>query len=144
MEIKQKFRIKTYDDEYRLFEEIGEISKIRKIWEIMLLKKKINIKNSLLDHIRYTKLNCNGHVQRMDEEMLPRKTFEWCPPGRRRRERPWNSLIAGGYNTNEGVRGGGENWRLGVGRQEGVEKENKTLGTERCENIKNLYINKNI
>ena len=26
---------------------------------------------------------------------------------------------------------------------EGVEKENKTLGTERCENIKNLFINKN-
>ena len=42
-----------------------------------------------------------------------------------------------GYNRNE--REG--NWRLGVGRQGGVKKENKTLGTERCENIKNLYIN---
>ena len=30
----------------------------------------------------------------------------------------------------------------GVGRKGGVEKENKTLGTERCENINNLYINK--
>ena len=29
---------------------------------------------------------------------------------------------------------------LGVGRQGGVEKEKKTLGTERSENIKNLYI----
>ena len=27
-----------------------------------------------------------------------------------------------------------------MGRQGGVEKESKTLGTERCENIKNLYI----
>jgi hypothetical protein len=27
-----------------------------------------------------------------------------------------------------------------VGRQGGVEKENKTLGTERCENIKNLVV----
>ena len=27
-----------------------------------------------------------------------------------------------------------------MGQQRGVEKENKTLGTERCENIKNLYI----
>ena len=46
---------------------------------------------------------------------------------------------AGGYNRNE--RAG--NWRLGMGRQGGVEKKNKfTLGTERCENIKNLYINK--
>ena len=31
-------------------------------------------------------------------------------------------------------------WRLGVGRQGGVEKENKTLGTKRRENIKNLYV----
>ena len=33
-----------------------------------------------------------------------------------------------------------ERGRLGVGRQGVVEKENKTLGTERCENIKNLCI----
>ena len=33
--------------------------------------------------------------------------------------------------------------RLGMGRQRRVEKENKfTLGTERCEHIKYLYINK--
>jgi hypothetical protein len=30
-----------------------------------------------------------------------------------------------------------------MGRQEGVEKENKALDKERFENIKNLYINKN-
>ena len=36
------------------------------------------------------------------------------------------------------------NWRLGMGRHKRAEKENKfTLGTERCENIKNMYI-KNI
>ena len=40
------------------------------------------------------------------------------------------------YNKNE--REG--NWRLGLGRQGGVEKENKNLGTERCEIIKNLCI----
>ena len=46
---------------------------------------------------------------------------------------------AGGYYGNE--RAG--DWRLGMGRQRGVEKENKfTLGTERCENIKNMYVNK--
>ena len=48
-------------------------------------------------------------------------------------------MDAGDYNFNE--RAG--DWRLGMGRQRGVEKENKfTLGTERCENIKNLYIYK--
>ena len=45
----------------------------------------------------------------------------------------------GGYNRNE-IQG---NWRLGMGRERKVEKENKfTLCTERCENINNLYINK--
>ena len=44
---------------------------------------------------------------------------------------------AGGYNRNKGEK----IWRFGVG-QEGVKKENKTLGTERSKNIKNQYINK--
>ena len=46
-------------------------------------------------------------------------------------------LDVGGYNRIE--RAG--NWQLGMGRQRGVEKENLfTIGTETCENIKNLYI----
>ena len=32
----------------------------------MLLEKIMNIKNSLLDYIRYKQLNWYGHVQRMD------------------------------------------------------------------------------
>jgi hypothetical protein len=41
------------------------------------------------------------------------------------------------YNRNE--RAG--NWRLGMGRLRRMEKENDIiLGTEICENIKNLYI----
>ena len=47
----------------------------------------MNIKNSVLDYIRY------GHVQRMEEGRLARKILEWCPPGRRRRGRPQNSWI---------------------------------------------------
>ena len=47
---------------------------------------------------------------------------------------------AGGYNWNE--REG--NWQLGTGRKRRVLKRNKfSLGTESCENIQNLYINKN-
>ena len=47
---------------------------------------------------------------------------------------------AGGYNGNESE----GNWRLGMGRQRRMEKKNKikTLDTERCENIKSLYIKK--
>ena len=47
----------------------------------------MNIKNSVLEYLRYKQLNRYGHVQRMDEERLPRKIFEWFPPGIRRKER---------------------------------------------------------
>ena len=46
-------------------------------------------------------------------------------------------LDARRYNRNERE----ENWLLGMDRQRGAEKKYKlTLGTERCDNIKNLYI----
>ena len=55
---------------------------------------KIIIKVSVLDYIRY-KWNWYGHVQKMDEKMLPRKISEWCQPGirRRRKGRPRNSWM---------------------------------------------------
>ena len=51
----------------------------------------MNIKDSVLDYIRYKQLNWYGHVQRM--ERLPRSILEWCPPGRRRKGRPRNSWM---------------------------------------------------
>ena len=78
-------------------------------------------------------------MQRTDEEKLTKRILEWCPPGRRKKGKISKVVDAGGYNRNESE----GNWRLGVDRQGRVEKENKfTLGTNRCENIKNLYINK--
>jgi hypothetical protein len=50
------------------------------------IRKKTNIKNSLLDYIKYKHLNWYDHVQKMDEGSLPRKILEWCPPGRRRKK----------------------------------------------------------
>ena len=35
-------------------------------------------------------MNWDCHMQRMDEERLPRKNLEWCPLGKRRKGRPWN------------------------------------------------------
>ena len=48
----------------------------------------MTIINYVLDYIRYKKLNWYGHVKIMDEERLPRKIMELCPPGRRRKGRP--------------------------------------------------------
>jgi hypothetical protein len=56
-----------------------------------VIREKINIKNSVLDYIRYKQLNWYGHVQRMDQERLSRRILKWCPPGRRRKGRPRNS-----------------------------------------------------
>ena len=33
------------------------------------------------------------HVQRMDQERLPRIILKWCPPGRRGKGRPRNSKM---------------------------------------------------
>ena len=95
--------------EIRHFEEIGEMFKIRKKIE------KMNIKNSVLDYIRYKQLNCHKHMQRIDQERLPRRILEWCPPGRRRKGRPRNSWI---QEDTTGIRERG----IGMGQQRGVEK----------------------
>jgi hypothetical protein len=58
----------------------------------MLLEKKINIKISVLNYIRYKRLNWYGHMQIMDEERLPREILELCPP-RRRKRKPRNSCM---------------------------------------------------
>ena len=51
----------------------------------MLSEKKL-----ILDYIKYKQLNWYGHVQKMDEEKLPRKTLERFPPGRRKKVKPQN------------------------------------------------------
>ena len=67
--------------------------KIRKIRN-NFIREKMNIKNSVLDYIKYEQLNWYGHVKRMDQERrLPRRILEWCPPGRRRKGRPRNSWM---------------------------------------------------
>ena len=48
----------------------------------------MDIKNSVLNYKRFKRLNQYDHVQRMDEQRLPRKNFEWYPRGRRRKGRP--------------------------------------------------------
>ena len=63
------------------------------------------IKNSGLDYLRYKLLNWCVHVQRMDQEKLPRRILEWCPPGRRRKGRPRNSWM---QEVTSGMRESGE------------------------------------
>ena len=97
----------------------------------------MSIKNSVFDYIRYKQLNWYGHVQRMEQERLPRRIFRMVLTWKTKKEKTSEFLDAGGYNRNQRT----GNWRLGMGLQRGVEKESKfSLGTEKFENIKNLYI----
>jgi hypothetical protein len=48
----------------------------------------MNVTSSLLDDIKTNQLQWYGHVQRMEEERLPKEVMKWCPPGRRKRGRP--------------------------------------------------------
>ena len=82
--------------------------------ETMLIEEKMNIENSVLDYKRHKQLNWYGHVQRMNQERLPRRILKWCPPGRRRKGRspnPWMQEVI------TGIKG------RGIGDLEWVDRE---------------------
>ena len=58
----------------------------------------MNVTRSLLDDIKTKQLQCYGHVQRMEEGILPKEGMKWCPQGRRKRGRPKLTWV-------EGIRG---------------------------------------
>ena len=58
-----------------------------------VIGEKMNIKNSVIGYIRYKQLNWYGHLQRMDQERLPKRNLEWYPPGRRTKGRLRNTWM---------------------------------------------------
>ena len=65
---------------------------------IFIIKQKMNVTMSLLDDIKTKQLQWYGHVQRMEEERLPKEVMKWRPPGRRKQGRPKLTWV-------EGIRG---------------------------------------
>ena len=69
----------------------------------------------------------------------PSKNFGMVPTWKTKKGKTSKFVDEGGYNKDK--RQG--NWRLGISRQRRVKKERKfLLGTEKCENTKKRYINK--
>ena len=63
-----------------------------------IIKQKMNVVISLLDDIKTQQLQWYGHVQRMEEERLPKKVRKWSTSGRRKQGRPkatWAEGIRG-------------------------------------------------
>ena len=91
----------------------------------------MSIKNSV--YIINKQLNWYGHVQIMNEERLPRKIFEWYPPGRRRKGRPQISWM---QEVTTGMRENGINNLVCVDREGwGKKIKIKILAKDICENI---------
>ena len=105
----------------------------------------MNIKNSVLDYIKYKQLNWYFQVKRMDEERLPQKILQQCLPGRRRRRRrkgrPRNSWM---QEVTTGRREKGINNMEWVDREEWRIKIKLKLQAKEdvCVHIETLYINK--
>ena len=66
--------------------------------------------------------------------------MEWCPPGKGRGTEDLKIRGCRRYKRNEIE----DNYRHGMDQQRGMKKENKTLGTGRCEKIETLYLNRNL
>ena len=56
-----------------------------------VIRKEMNVKNSVIVYVKYKQLSWYGHIRRMPEERIPRRVWEWCPPGRIERGRPRNT-----------------------------------------------------
>ena len=65
---------------------------------IIIIVERINIKNSVLDDIRYKQLNWYGHVPK---QWLSRKNFGIVPTWNTKKGKCSKFVDAGGYNKNE-------------------------------------------
>ena len=78
---------------------------------------------TIIDDIKTKQLKWYGHVQRMEEDRLPKQVLKWTPHGRRRRGRPrrsWREGIDKEMEEREipvDLWRDREGWRLGVGRR---------------------------
>jgi hypothetical protein len=71
---------KSYNSPLNFSRQVGDISLV------------------LSEDLKNQQLKCYGHVQRMEEGILPKQVMKWSPPGRRKRGRPKLSWV-------EGIRG---------------------------------------
>ena len=83
----------------------------------------MKVEHTLVEDIQTKQLVWYGHLQRMEDDRLPKKVLKWTPTGRRRRGRPRKGWIEGVEKEMErcGIphdlwNNRGE-WRLEIGRR---------------------------
>ena len=86
----------------------------------------MDVKNSVVDYVRYKQLNWYGHIRRIPEETIPRRVWKRCPSGRRGRCRPRYQDIMTRMKAKE------------------LEEEDRNDRDEYCKHCNSIYKNNNI
>ena len=87
------------------------------------IREIMNVTHTIVDDISVNQLKWYGHVQRMNEERLPKQVLNWAPHGRRKRGRPRKSWREGidreirEKGLDEDLWEDREQWRLGIERR---------------------------
>lgn len=85
-----------------------------------VIRKKMDIKKSIIDFIEGKQLLWYGHTKRMSKERLPQKIMEWEPTGRKKRGRPPTTWIQGiqaairRRNIEENLWANRQEWRMKI------------------------------
>jgi len=109
MVFKSKRAAKLNSTEIDFWRHSARISRKDRIRNT-IIKQKMNVTRSLLEHIKIQQLKWYGHVQRMEEGRLPKKFMKWSPLGRRKRGRP-KATWAEGFRGLMGDKGLIEDWK---------------------------------
>ncbi|XP_030748221.1 uncharacterized protein LOC115876551 [Sitophilus oryzae] len=83
----------------------------------------MGVKHRISEDIKINQLRWYGHVQRMEENRIPKKILNWTPKGKRKRGRPrrsWREGINGDIRTrgiDENLWTDRDQWRLEIRRR---------------------------
>ena len=83
----------------------------------------MGVKHRISEDIKINQLRWYGHVQRMEENRIPKKILNWTPQGKRKRGRPrrsWREGIDGDIRTrgiDENLWTDRDQWRLEIRRR---------------------------
>lgn len=87
------------------------------------IRQRIGIEGSLTTDIEQKQLIWYGHVQRMNDDRIPKRVMQWIPQNRRKRGRPkktWKEGISKAMSARELTEGQWNDrrtWKLGIGQR---------------------------
>ncbi|KAF2881456.1 hypothetical protein ILUMI_24742 [Ignelater luminosus] len=87
-----------------------------------MVRERVGIEGTITNDIERKQLIWYGHVQRMEEQKIPKQVLNWIPPVRRKKERPKKTWIEGirksmskkNLTDNKWNR---QEWKLGIGQR---------------------------